>query len=118
MRKFLDEWSLGIGVALMIFLSATAAYIKQYEKAEQEWPIQKHISTWFFKLIYSGFSGLLIWYGAESLIQYGYKVPQPLIPVLIGIAGFSGAQFIDFVGVTLLDYGRKKLGLEAKEQKV
>lgn len=101
----------------MVFLSATAAYIKQYEKAESEWPLSKHVSTWTFKVIYAGFSGMLVWYGAQSMIQWGYRVPDPIIPVVIGIAGFSGAQFIDFVGVTMLDFLRKKLGLEPKEQK-
>ena len=117
MKNFLDEWSTLLGITLMIFLSATAAYIKQYEKSETDWPPSKHISTWIFKVIYSGFSGCLVWYGAQALLQYGFKVPDPVIPVVVGIAGFSGAQFIDFVGVSFLDWLRKKAGLEPKEQK-
>ena len=116
MQKFLDEISAILGLALMVVLAATAAYIKAYERANTEWRVGKHVSTWLIKVFYAGFSGMLVWYAAKSVIAYGWHVPEPVIPLIIGIAAFGGAEFLDFVFVTLKDWIRKKLGLQPQEQ--
>ena len=116
MLKFLDEVSALLGTALMVVLAATAAYIKAYEKAEIEWPVKRHIGTWLIKMFYAGFSAMLVWYGAKSAIAYGFHIPEPVIPFVIGVAAFAGADFIDFLFVTMRDIIRRKLGLEPKEQ--
>lgn len=115
MRNLFDEWALLIGVVLMVVISATAAYLKELEKATVEWARRKHFFVLFSKMIYAAFSGLIVWYGSQSVLHWGYKFPEPLIPMAVGIAGYAGAQFIDFLFSFFTDLARKKAGLEPKE---
>jgi hypothetical protein len=108
-QKFLDELSAILSIILMIILAGTAAYIKAYEQSGTSWPPGKHLGTWITKNIYAGFTAMLVWYGAQSLIYLGWNIPAPAIPFLIGIAAYSGAQVLDFAAGMLMTVIKKKL---------
>ena len=111
MQKWIAENSEILGIVMMILLSSTAAYLKEFEKANVQWTMFKHLMTWFTKCVYAGFAAMLIWSLAQTLIKYGWNIPAPAVPFVMGVAGYSGAQFLDFLGVTLMDWIRKRAGL-------
>lgn len=117
MRNWIDEWSTLLGIVLMVFLAATAAYIKEYEKSTVEWTKKKHIMTWFFKHIYAGFSAMLVWYGAQAAVYWGVKVPEPLVIFITGVAAYAGAQFVEWLFSFGTRLAEKRAGVDTKEQK-
>ena len=114
MPKWIIDHSTEIGTIVMAILAGTAAYIKAFESAEKEWPASKHIITFSMRQFYAVFGALLTWYAIQWVISYGVKVPDPAIPLLIGVAAYNGVRVVDIFTTTLVEKGRKMLGLEPK----
>jgi len=116
MPKWIFEFSLELGAVGMAVMAGVAAYIKAYETANVEWPKSKHYMQFAMKQFYAAFASMLVWYLIKWAAAAGYAAPAPAIPLFIGIAAYNGVRVVDILTTTIIERGRKALGLEPTTQ--
>lgn len=114
MPQWITDYSTQIGAVVMAILAGFAAYIKAYESAESEWSGKKHFITAVMRQFYACFASMLTWYAIQWAVSFGLKVPDPAVPLLIGIAAYNGVRVVEIFTTTIVDKARKMLGLEPK----
>ncbi len=116
MPQWIIDYGTEIGAIVMAFISGIAAYLKNWETANVEWTTQKHVLKLAMFQFYAAFAALLVWHLIRVMASYGYPLPEPAIPLLMGIAGYNGVRVVDIFTTTGIDWIRKRLGLavEAK----
>ena len=117
MPKWVIDFSAEIGIIVMTLIAGTAAYLKAWEASAEVWPTHKHITQLLLKQFYAGFAALMVWYGIQAAISFGFKIPDPVVPLLIGLAAYNGVRVVEFMTTTSFDLIRKRLGLDSKPEK-
>ena len=117
MPKWIIDFSAELGIIAMTLVAGTAAYLKAWEAAVEVWPTHKHLTQLLLKQFYAAFAAMMVWYGIQATISFGFVVPGPVVPLLIGLAAYNGVRVVEFMTTTSFDLIRKRLGLDSKPEK-
>ena len=115
MPKWIIEFSAEIGIIVMTFVAGTAAYLKAWEAAEETWEPKRHIIQLLMKQFYAAFAAMMVWYAIQAVESFGFNVPEPAVPLIIGLAAYNGVRVVEFMTTTSFDLIRSRLGLDKKE---
>lgn len=104
---FKDMWSLLLGVCIAVFFGIVKE-AKEYSQTNPTPPIKWKML--FLKAILAGASGLLV-----TMLTLEWKLGPYLSGVLVAVAGYAGAEFIEVIKEAAYETIRRRLGAQGPQ---